>query len=267
MLLRYTFLGWKITEAGLTLSIPTFSNCCSNGQLTLHFMLDPFASNVLLHFEIWRRILTHEKLEKLSLPAAQSYRKSSQCLLRHQEYCKSSSHQIPGEGRHFRKHIRYYNSALAMESVRAGFVARFPRVSKYNPAITVHGRMYYEMGALMPPTGKEPRFAAVYIHDTEHAVLNRKHFFVCFSWNCLLDLQRRCTNTISSCRRFFRSEISLTQIKSLKTVNSWLCSWANEAGSRTKIQRIWGIWSRSSYRWRAVWCALHWLAAERSNRR
>ncbi len=37
--------------------------------------------------------------------------------------------------------------------------------------------MYHEMGALIPPTGKKPRFTAVYIHDTENAVPNRRHFY------------------------------------------------------------------------------------------
>ncbi len=64
-----------------------------------------------------------------------------------------------------------------MASVRAEFVARGPGVSKYNPTVTVHGRMYHEMEALLPPTGMKPRFAAVYIHDTEQAALLRKYFY------------------------------------------------------------------------------------------
>ncbi len=51
-------------------------------------------------------------------------------------------------------------------------------MSKYDPTVTVHGRMYHEMGALIPPTGMRPRFAAVYIHDTEQAAHNRKYFYV-----------------------------------------------------------------------------------------
>ena len=33
------------------------------------------------------------------------------------------------------------------------------------------------MGALIPPTGKKPRFAAVYIHDTDNTAEHRKHFY------------------------------------------------------------------------------------------
>jgi len=81
------------------------------------------------------------------------------------------------DAKHFRKHIRSYNSALAMASVRADFVSRGAGESAYNPTITVHGRMYHEMGTLSPPSGLKPRFASVYIHDTEHATRNRKHFY------------------------------------------------------------------------------------------
>ncbi len=43
--------------------------------------------------------------------------------------------------------------------------------------MTVHGRMYHEIGALSPPSGVKPRFTSVYIHDTDHAVDSRKHFY------------------------------------------------------------------------------------------
>ena len=89
-----------------------------------------------------------------------------------QELSTSSS----AEGRHFGKNIRQYNSALAMASVRAEFVSRGSGVSKYNPIIMVHGRMYYKIGALQPADGMFPRYAAVYIHHTKHATSNRMHF-------------------------------------------------------------------------------------------
>ena len=37
--------------------------------------------------------------------------------------------------------------------------------------------MYHEIGALRPPTGLMPRFASVYMHATDHAASNRKHFY------------------------------------------------------------------------------------------
>ena len=80
-----------------------------------------------------------------------------------QEFLTSSSAEL----RDFRKNISEYNSALAMVSVRAQFVTLGPRVTKYNPIIMVHGKMYHKIGALQP---------AVYIHDTKHATSNKMHF-------------------------------------------------------------------------------------------
>ena len=61
------------------------------------------------------------------------------------------------QGRHFRKNIRQCNSALAMASVRADFVLRGPCVSKYDPTVTIHGRMCHEIDALEPGNGMTPR--------------------------------------------------------------------------------------------------------------
>ena len=87
------------------------------------------------------------------------------------------------QGRHLRKNIRQYNSAFAMASVRADFVSRGP---KYNPTVSVHGRMYHEIAALEAGNGMIPRYASAYIHDTEHATSNRKHFIVVFEKICFL---------------------------------------------------------------------------------
>lgn len=75
-----------------------------------------------------------------------------------------------------------------MASVRANFVTRRPGLSKFNTTITVHGRMYHEMDALIPPSGKNPRFSALWIHDTEHAAHNWKHFYAIPRENFLLRL-------------------------------------------------------------------------------
>ena len=61
-----------------------------------------------------------------------------------QELLISSS----AEGRHLRNNIRLHKSALAMATVRAEFVSNGLGVSKYNPIIAVHGRMYQEIAAL-----------------------------------------------------------------------------------------------------------------------
>ena len=66
---------------------------------------------------------------------------------------------------------------MATTSVQAEFVARVAGQSKFNPAVTFHGRMYHAIGFLRPPNGVIPRFASVYIHDTDYANSNRKQFY------------------------------------------------------------------------------------------
>ena len=73
--------------------------------------------------------------------------------------------------------MRQYNSALAMASVRADFVSRGTGVPKYNPTVTVHGRMYNETSAPEPGNGIIIRNASVYIHDTKHVNSSRNHFY------------------------------------------------------------------------------------------
>ena len=99
--------------------------------------------------------------------------------MKYGELCSSCGHVVPkilpafsdpsflfrqlltsnsAELNHFRKYIRRYNVALAMASMRADFVARGSGTSNYTPTVTVYGRMYHQIGALSPLTGKQPRF-------------------------------------------------------------------------------------------------------------
>ena len=55
-------------------------------------------------------------------------------------------------------------------------MSRGPGVSKFNLNVTVHGRMYHDVGALEPVNGMIPRYSSVYIHDMEQSNSNRKHF-------------------------------------------------------------------------------------------
>ena len=106
------------------------------------------------------------------------------------------------ESNHFRKYIRHYNIVLAMASVRADFVARGLGTSNYTRTVTIHGRMYHEIGALIPPTGKKPRFAAAYIHDIEQAAMHRKHFYGLFREDLLARLAYMLHETNNLLRTF-----------------------------------------------------------------
>ena len=61
-----------------------------------------------------------------------------------------------------------YKSALDIASSRTHFVSRVPGPSKQNPTVTLQERMYHKTDAFELATWMLPRFASVYIHDTEH---------------------------------------------------------------------------------------------------
>ena len=65
------------------------------------------------------------------------------------------------EARHFPENIRMYNSTLGMAPAPALFESRGLGPSKYNPNVTVHGRMCHEIRAAEPATGMLPRFASL----------------------------------------------------------------------------------------------------------
>ena len=54
-----------------------------------------------------------------------------------------------------------------MASVTANWVARGPGSSNFNPTMTVQGRLYHWIEALVRPEYLQPSFLSVYIHDTE----------------------------------------------------------------------------------------------------
>lgn len=202
------YLGERKVTAGSTLKDPKFSLCCANGQLTPHFELSSGCPHCKQPFR------TKDNVPRPPLPG---------------EACKNCSQVVPlvlpafpepptllrelltaqtAEAKHFRGKIRGYNSALAMGSVCAQFVSRGPGPSKFFPTITVHGRMHHEIGALIPPAGKKPRFAAVYIHDTEHAAANRKHFYS----DLREDLLSRLAQMLQSCNNLVKTFVSLRDL-------------------------------------------------------
>ncbi len=77
------------------------------------------------------------------------------------------------EAKHFRERINVFNSSLAMASMgcsRSELTGRGP------PVFKVHGVMYHRTGTLFPDEDNTPKFAQMYIYDTEHEIQNRLRF-------------------------------------------------------------------------------------------
>jgi len=75
------------------------------------------------------------------------------------------------EANAFRRNVRSYNSLLACTSFGADVNGEFQRSGLSN--FTIHGQVYHFIGSLLPNEGEAPKFAQLYIYDTENEMNNR----------------------------------------------------------------------------------------------
>ena len=75
--------------------------------------------------------------------------------------------------KHFRNYIRNYNSAHAMASMGC----QIDKLSGRGPyCFKIHGQVYHRTSALYPNQGDKPRYAQLYILDTQQASRQRSGF-------------------------------------------------------------------------------------------
>ena len=140
------FLGERNKQPGSPLTYLKFSECCSSGNVTRHFLIsiaceqchEPFKNEKGQN----RKPDTRESCISCGHLVSKIIPSFADPPALIRELLTSNS----GEARHFRKNICMCNSALSMASVRVQFVERVPGLSKYNATVTVHGRMYHEIG-------------------------------------------------------------------------------------------------------------------------
>ncbi|KAM3249326.1 hypothetical protein P3L10_011095 [Capsicum annuum] len=74
----------------------------------------------------------------------------------------------------FKDNIRTYNSMFSFTSMGEKLNASINQTT--GPKIfTLSGQNYYQIGSLLPPEGSTPKFAQLYIYDTENEEKNRIH--------------------------------------------------------------------------------------------
>lgn len=76
------------------------------------------------------------------------------------------------KSKHFRDNIRSYNSMFSFTSIGAKIDTSINK-GKSPPIIKMQGQNYHLMGSLLPADGEPPKFAQLYIYDTENEVTNR----------------------------------------------------------------------------------------------
>lgn len=76
------------------------------------------------------------------------------------------------QSNHFIKNIRSYNNMFAFTSM-GGKIDNSPNTGNSPPIFKLHGQNYHLIGGLVPTENTTPKFAQLYIYDTENEVANR----------------------------------------------------------------------------------------------
>ncbi|KAH0691484.1 hypothetical protein KY289_018842 [Solanum tuberosum] len=76
------------------------------------------------------------------------------------------------KSRHFRENIRNYNSMFSFTSM-GGKIDASVNQTKGPRTFRLSGQNYHKIGSLLPTKGFTPKFAQLYIYDTENEVQNR----------------------------------------------------------------------------------------------
>jgi hypothetical protein len=89
------------------------------------------------------------------------------------EFLRGSS----DKAKHYRDNIRAYNSMFAFTLMGGKVVNDVNRGGRAPPVFKIHGQNYHRIGSLLPAVGEPPRFAQLYIYDTDNEINNRLKIF------------------------------------------------------------------------------------------
>lgn len=81
---------------------------------------------------------------------------------------------VDSKSKHYLENIHSYNSMFALTSM-GGKIDRRLNNGSSKPVFRLHGQNYHSIGSLMPQEGSLPKFAQLYIYDTENEITNRLH--------------------------------------------------------------------------------------------
>ncbi|XP_019186005.1 PREDICTED: uncharacterized protein LOC109180750 [Ipomoea nil] len=73
---------------------------------------------------------------------------------------------------HFLKNIRSFNNMFCFTSM-GGKIDRTVNNGSAPPTFRLHGQNFHLMGSLLPQSGERPKFAQLYIYDTQNEIQNR----------------------------------------------------------------------------------------------
>ena len=108
----------------------------------------------------------------------------------------------------FRKNVRSYNSLLACTSFGANVNKEFQGRGVSN--FVIHGQVYHLIGSLLPEEGESPRFAQLYIYDTDNETRNRSNIMDNLDITILQNLQNM-LHTVNPYIKAFRQARDIIQ--------------------------------------------------------
>ena len=77
------------------------------------------------------------------------------------------------KSKNFKKNIRTYNSMFSFTSMGGKVDDKINRQGRAPYVFRLHGETYHSIGSLLPESGATPKFAQLYIYDTENEDANR----------------------------------------------------------------------------------------------
>ncbi|KAL3646403.1 hypothetical protein CASFOL_011583 [Castilleja foliolosa] len=83
-------------------------------------------------------------------------------------------HGTSSKSKHFQENLRSYNSMFCFTSM-GGKIDQDVNRGSGPPILRLHGQNYHLIGSLMPKDGATPKFAQMYIYDTENELSNRNN--------------------------------------------------------------------------------------------
>jgi len=88
---------------------------------------------------------------------------------------------------HYLQNIKSYNSMFSFTSI-GGNIHSSINDGYGPPQFILHGQNYHRIGSFLPDSGSSPKFAQLYIYDTQNEVSNRlSHFgYVLYSVTLLI---------------------------------------------------------------------------------
>lgn len=81
-------------------------------------------------------------------------------------------HASTAKSKFFQNNVRSFNTMFAFTSM-GGNIVREINQGNGPPIFVMNGENYHQIGSLLPLPGRQPKFAQLYIYDTENEVANR----------------------------------------------------------------------------------------------